>query len=127
EAKPAKGSWEAKNGPGRLMDIELMAQMACLIAGSPLRRVEQQIAAGVKAGELSRTEADMLLETYRLCWRMQAGSRLLSDQALDVAHLGEGARAFLLRETQEPDAAALSARLETAAAAASAVIAAHMG
>ncbi len=127
EAKPARGSWEAKNGPGRLMDIELMAQMACLLAGAPVRRVEQQIAAGLKSGELTGDEAEVLLSSYRLCWRMQAGARLLSEGALDVTHLGEGARVFLLRETGEADAAALSARLDAAAGAAAAVVAAHMG
>ena len=34
EAKPAQGPWEAKNGPGRLMDIELCAQTLALIAAS---------------------------------------------------------------------------------------------
>ena len=38
-AKPAAGSWEAKNGAGRLMDIELLAQTAALRAADPARQV----------------------------------------------------------------------------------------
>ena len=40
-------------------------------------------------------------------WRLHAGARLLSDRALDWQSLGEGGRAFLLRETGAADAAAL--------------------
>jgi glutamate-ammonia-ligase adenylyltransferase len=34
-AKPAQGAWDAKNGAGRIMDIELAAQTIALIAGKP--------------------------------------------------------------------------------------------
>ncbi|MFN7224218.1 MAG: glutamine-synthetase adenylyltransferase [Paracoccaceae bacterium] len=124
-AKPAKGSWEAKNGSGRLMDIELCAQMVCLIVGSPARGVERQIAAGAGAG-LSHSDQTALLDAYRLLWRLQCGTRLLTEGALELADLGEGGRAFLLRETGEPSAAALTARLEAATALAEAVIEAQM-
>lgn len=126
-AKPAKGAWEAKNGPGRLLDIELLAQMAALQAGSPARGVEMQVAAGVKGGVLSVSDQTVLMEAYRLLWRLQAGARLLTDRPLELERLGEGGRAFLLRETGEPDAAALSARLDRAVAAAGAVIRARVG
>ncbi len=126
-AKPAKGSWEAKNGPGRLMDIELAAQMLALRAGSPARQVERQIAAGRKAAILSDSEQTALLDAYRLLWRLQAGTRLLTDRTLDLATLGIGGRAFLLRETGEPDEDALSARLEAATGRADTVIGALVG
>lgn len=126
-AKPARGAWEAKNGPGRLMDIELVAQMAALLTGSPLRGVERQIEAGRKGGILSDSDASTLLAAYRVMWRLQAGTRLITEGALDPLKLGEGARAFLLRETGEAEADALGARLEAAAAAAEAVIAAQVG
>ena len=126
-AKPARGVWEAKNGPGRLMDIELLAQMLALLSGSPARGVDRQIAAGRKAGIVSDSEQTVLLDAYRLLWRLQAGTRLVTDGTLDMAALGEGARAFLLRETAEPDAEALSDRLDRATALAEAVIVAHVG
>jgi glutamate-ammonia-ligase adenylyltransferase len=125
-AKPARGSLDAKNGPGRMMDIELIAQMAGLLAGSPLRRVAQQIAAGVKSGELSVIEAESLQACHRLFWQVQAVSRLLSDGVQQVADMGEGARAFLLRETGEADIDHLVARLDTGAATAAAIISAHL-
>ena len=127
EAKPAKGAWEAKNGPGRLLDIELLAQMAALQAGSPARGVEMQLAAGVKGAILSVSDQTALMEAYRLLWRLQAGARLLTDRPLELDRLGEGGRAFLLRETGEADAAGLSARLDRAVAAAGAVVSARVG
>ncbi|MDZ4136988.1 MAG: glutamine-synthetase adenylyltransferase, partial [Paracoccaceae bacterium] len=124
-AKPAAGSWEAKNGAGRLMDIELLAQTAALRAGDGARRVEAQLRAGVKSGFLSAADEAALLAAYRLCWRLQAGGRLLTDAALDMDQLGEGGRAFLLRETGQAAAKDLSDQLEAAVAVAAAVIAAH--
>ena len=126
-AKPASGAWEAKNGPGRLMDIELLAQTACLLRADPARRVEQQLRAGVKGGEVSDSDETILLDAYRLLWRLQCASRLLGDKGLDPDTLGEGARAFLVRETGVADAEALSARLSHAVSAAAEVIEAKLG
>ncbi len=120
EAKPAKGTWEAKNGPGRLMDIELCAEWAALVAANPARQVERQIAS---KGVLAAADQAVLLETYRLLWRLQCGAKLLTDRALDLDTLGEGGRAFLLRETGESTVAALSARLDRAVSLAEGVIA----
>ena len=121
-AKPGEGEWEAKRGPGKLMDIELLAQMVALQSASPARSVERQLAAGVTAGIMSQMDATVLLDAYRLCWRLQAGSRLLSDQAVDPAALGETARAFLLRETGAAEVAGLSDYLAQQAVSAEAVI-----
>jgi len=126
-AKLARGVWEAKNGPGRLMDIELMAQMAALLTGSPARGVERQIEAGRKGAILSDSDAQVLLDAYRLLWRLQAGTRLITDGVVEPGSLGEGACAFLLRETGQPGADALSGRLESVTGLADAVIAAHLG
>jgi glutamate-ammonia-ligase adenylyltransferase len=110
EAKPAQGGWDAKNGAGRIMDIELGAQTVALIAGSPVRGVERQIAAG--AGRiLPETDAQALLTGYRLLWRLHAAGRLLTDGVLDVGALGQGARAFVLRETGASDEATLAAEI----------------
>jgi glutamate-ammonia-ligase adenylyltransferase len=125
-AKPGLAPWEAKLGPGKLMDIELLAQTLALQAASPARGVEAQIAAGRKAGRISAAQAGTLLKAYRLCWHLQAGSRLLSDRDLDPAKLGMGARAFLLRECEEASPEALSAHLAEAAAGADAEIAATL-
>lgn len=121
-AKPPAGAWEAKNGAGRLMDIELLAQTCALRAADPARRVEQQLRAGVKRGFLSDSDERALLDAYRLCWRLQAGTRLLTDRVLKMDQIGAGGRAFLVRETGADSPDALSQTLETRVAAAAAVV-----
>lgn len=125
-AKPATGACEAKNGPGRLMDIELCAQMLALMAGSPARGVEAQIAAAQAAG-LSKAEAGVLLTAYRTLWRLQCGARLLTDGPVVLSNLGKGGRAFLLRETGQETPDALTARLDEVTALAAEVIDAQVG
>ncbi len=125
-AKGPEGPWEAKLGPGRLLDIALFAQSCALRAGQPARRTEAQLRHGVRAGLLTGEEEDVLLAAHRLCWRLQEASRLLTDRPLDPQTLGEAGRAFLLRETGETSLMSLSARLSAAVEAAAAVIDASM-
>ena len=125
-AKPAQGAWDAKNGPGRIMDIELAAQTLALLAASPARGVERQIAAGA-GGRMPDSDAQALLSAYRLQWRLHAAARLLSDEALDLDRLGEGARAFILRETGAASVPDLQSRLADAHQAATAAVARLMG
>jgi glutamate-ammonia-ligase adenylyltransferase len=84
--------------------------------------VEAQIEAGRKSARITHAQGETLLAAYRLCWHLQAGSRLLSDRDLDPAKLGMGARAFLLRECGEASPEALSLHLAEAAARADAEI-----
>ncbi|MDE3028501.1 MAG: glutamine-synthetase adenylyltransferase, partial [Paracoccaceae bacterium] len=121
-AKPVASAWEAKDGAGRLMDVELLAQTAALLAGSPARRIEVQLHAGVTCGWLDPAAERAALAAYRLCWQLRCGSKLLSDGALDLASVGEGGTAFLLRETGAPDVATLAARLDGLTAGAAVVI-----
>jgi len=121
EAKPAQGSWDAKNGAGRIMDIELCAQTVALIAGSPARSVERQIAAGA-GSVLPDSDAQVLASGYRLLWRLHAAGRLLTDGVLDLGALGQGARAFVLRETGATDDAALAAEIARVVQAAEAAV-----
>jgi len=125
-AKPAQGAWDAKNGPGRIMDIELAAQTLALLAASPARGVERQIAAGA-GGRMPDSDAQALLSAYRLQWRLHAAARLLSDEALDLDRLGEGARAFILRETGAASVPDLQSRLADAHQAATAAVTRLMG
>ncbi|MGP9790447.1 bifunctional [glutamine synthetase] adenylyltransferase/[glutamine synthetase]-adenylyl-L-tyrosine phosphorylase [Roseinatronobacter sp. NSM] len=112
DAKPAHGIWDAKAGPGRLMDIELAAQFCALAAGHHGRRVEQQLRAGVKAGVISAQDEACLLRAYRLCWTMQATGRLLADQISDVADLGRGGQKFILASVGCDSVSALASRLK---------------
>ncbi|MBC7477872.1 MAG: bifunctional [glutamine synthetase] adenylyltransferase/[glutamine synthetase]-adenylyl-L-tyrosine phosphorylase [Pseudorhodobacter sp.] len=122
EARPGRGALEAKAGPGKMMDVELFAQMLALQAGAAGRGVESQLAAGIAGGKVSQTEATALLDAYRFCWRLRVALKLISDPAT----LGQGAAAFVLRETGQPGLDALVARLAEVAAAADAVITAKL-
>ncbi|MBD3802833.1 MAG: glutamine-synthetase adenylyltransferase [Thioclava sp.] len=121
-AKPVKGRWEAKIGAGRLQDIELLAQWFALHEGAPARRVEAQLRIGPRAGLVDKPTGEALASAYRFLWRLRAGEKLLSDDALDLEALGEGATAFMLRETGMETLEALSARLETATAEVAAIV-----
>jgi len=110
-AKAPDGAWEAKIGPGRLQDVELLAQSFALRAGDPARRVEAQLRIGARAGLVTPEAGEALARAYRFLWRLQAGGRLLTDRPLDMEAIGEGGRAFLLRETGVDSLAALADRL----------------
>ncbi|MFN3646793.1 MAG: glutamine-synthetase adenylyltransferase [Gemmobacter sp.] len=120
------GGWEAKAGPGRLLDIELMAQTCALIAGDPARRTEAQLRAGLRAGVIGKAEEAALAAALRLLWQVQAAGRLLSLAVPDPSRMGLGGRAFVLRETGADSAEALAARLETLAAEADRIISAAL-
>lgn len=121
-AKAPDGEWEAKTGPGRLQDIELLAQSCALRTAAPARRVEPQLRAGLRAGLLGPGEEAALQEAYRFLWRLQAGGRLLTQRPLDMEAIGEGGRAFLLRETAMSDIAALRSQLAARTAQAAGII-----
>ncbi|MBQ2263433.1 MAG: glutamine-synthetase adenylyltransferase [Loktanella sp.] len=120
QAKGPDGDWDAKNGPGRLQDIELAAQTAALLAGSAARDVTAQLHAGCDAGWLDPADCAAVCDAATLFWRLQAALRLLTGGPLVPADLGEGARRMILRETGCDDLDGLLARMtdlrETAAA-----------
>ena len=122
-AKPRAGPLDPKFGPGRLMDIELLAQTCALITGSAARTVEMQLAAGVVGGVVSVSNQTDLVSAYRLCWSLLTAARLLSDPIPDLGHLGKGGRAFVLRETGMKDEPDLIRRIDAATTRAAVVVA----
>lgn len=116
------GDWEAKSGPGRLMDIELAAQTCALIAGDPARRVEAQLQAGVRAGVISKPEGEGLARALRLFWRLQAAARLLEIAQPDPDRMAEGPRSFILRECGVEGASDLGAQIAQASQASERII-----
>ncbi len=121
-AKGSGGPLEAKLGAGRLLDIELIAQTGALLGPSHPRDTLAQIEAGARAGLYDEAGAKVLRAAYRIFWSLQLGARLLTGDALDAQKLGQGGRAFLLRETGFDDIGALEAALADHASAAAAVI-----
>ncbi|MDB6182404.1 putative nucleotidyltransferase substrate binding domain-containing protein [Paracoccus fistulariae] len=126
-AKATDGQWEAKVGPGRLQDIELLAQSLALRAGDPARTTLAQLRAGKRAGLMEATAADELSSAWRFLWRLQCSGRLLTSKPLDMEELGLGGQEFLLRETAQPSLEALQDSLNTRVAGAASLIDDHIG
>ena len=121
-AKPSQGAWDAKAGPGRLQDIELLAQTAALRARASARAVPDQIDAGVADGWIDAADAQALTAAAALLWQVQAAAGLLTGAVLDPDTVGEGARRFVLRETASDDLDTLLHDLRHAQAAAEKII-----
>ncbi len=98
-AKPTDSALDPKLGYGRMQEVELTAQTACLLAGETARDVHSGLNAGLEIGWLDEADRAALDHAYTLCWKLFHAARLLSDQPLDLAQIGEGASGFLLRET----------------------------
>src|SRR6056297_2435425 len=120
-AKSPDGPWDAKLGPGRLQEVELLAQACTLIAGRAERDVAAGLQAGVAIGLLDGGEREALACAYGLCWTLVQASKLLSDRALDPEAIGEGGKAFVLRQSGFETITALQAALEEETGKASAV------
>src|SRR6056297_523719 len=114
DAKTPAGPWDTKLGPGRMQEIELLAQAGALMAGDAGRTVEDGLQAGVAIGWLSDADKKALSRAYRLCWDILQAARLLSDRPLDPGNLGEGGAGFVLRETGHDTLACLQGGLEQA-------------
>jgi [glutamine synthetase] adenylyltransferase / [glutamine synthetase]-adenylyl-L-tyrosine phosphorylase len=126
-AKPAEGPWDAKLGPGRLQDVELIGQAGSLMAGSGAGGTRAGLAAAVGCGWIAPASGAALDAAYLLFWRLQLVSKLLSDRPLDPAGIGEGGCRMLLRETGFETLDALAAALVEVAGAADAAIHAALG
>ncbi len=126
EAKSPDGVFDAKIGPGRLQDMELLAQTAALRAGSPVRDFAGQLESGIASGWLTEDEAETLRSSAGLFWSLQAAARLLTGAPLDLEAVGEGGLRLILRETGMESAEALIEELECRGEAAAAVIAAKL-
>ncbi len=98
-AKAPAGIWDAKNGPGRMMDIELISQTGALLSGVAQRDVHTGLDGAVAAGLLDVAGAQSLKQCYYLCWSVQCAARLLSGKVIEADKIGEGGAAFLCRAT----------------------------
>ncbi|WP_306154332.1 glutamine-synthetase adenylyltransferase [Roseovarius sp. MMSF_3281] len=121
-AKSPDGPWDTKLGAGRLQEVELLAQACSLISGDVARDVSSGLAAGVAIGVLDDGDREALLRAYGLCWTLVQASKLLRDKALDPEAIGEGGKAFVLREAGYDTIEALRAALEEETGKAGAVI-----
>ncbi|WP_085804133.1 glutamine-synthetase adenylyltransferase [Roseovarius albus] len=99
EAKEPSGLWDAKLGPGRLQDLELIAQAATLISDGVGRDNIAGLQNGVACGWLSDADSVALGHAHRLFWQVHQAARLLGDRPLDAETIGVGGAAFVLRDT----------------------------
>ncbi len=111
-AKAPAGIWDAKNGEGRMMDIELMAETGALMAGLANRDVMSGLDGAVAAGLLDVAQALTLKDSYDLCWSVQCAARLLSGKVIEADKIGEGGAAFLCRATGFEQVEALQSALQ---------------
>jgi glutamate-ammonia-ligase adenylyltransferase len=113
---------DAKEGPGRMKDIELLAETAALVAGVPARDVTGQLESGVSLGWIGPDDARVLANAHHLYGRLNHATRLLTDRRLDLEEVGQGGRAFIVREADVADSADLAAKSESLRAQCAAII-----
>lgn len=113
-AKLPSGVWDAKNGAGRMMDIELLSQAGALLAAATTRDVAAGLQQAVVCGWLDAAAALYLQNSYSLYWSVQSAARLLSDAILNQDNIGEGAAQFLIRSTGFETMTALEEALRNA-------------
>ncbi|WP_292020424.1 glutamine-synthetase adenylyltransferase [Maritimibacter sp. UBA3975] len=107
-AKGDGGPMEPKVGPGRLQDIELVAQCAAVLAPGTPRDTAEQIEAGVGIGWITREEAESLNVAYATLRKVQSAAKLLTEDRLDLDAVGQGGRDFLYRTMEVDDAEGLA-------------------
>ena len=122
DAKTPAGPWDAKLGPGRLQEIELLAQAGTLLAGSAARDTGAGLENAVVTGILDAAHERALRAAHVLCWRLHMAARLLDVPAADPEVIGAGGRAFVLRETGHDSAEALRRDLDACTERAAAMI-----
>ncbi|WP_223422487.1 [protein-PII] uridylyltransferase family protein [Tateyamaria pelophila] len=126
-AKSPQGIWDAKLGPGRLQDIELLAQAGLLLKGSAARDVETGLEGAVATGLLNAADAQTLTETYAMMFQVQMASRLLTIGPVDPQNVGTGGQAILLRAVSADSMDEAEARLQKMATASDAIISVAVG
>ena len=95
-------------------------------SGQAPRRTARGLAAAAQEGWLSRAEADHLAATYRLCWALQIGARLITQGRLDPGQLGAGGCSFLTSLAGVDGPEALRAKLDEMASRAAEIISAAL-
>lgn len=96
-AKTPTSVWDAKIGPGRMQDIELIAQAGTLIAGLASRDIPSGLKGAAGDGWLTDQDAAALAGNHAFYWSVSVAARLLSGKELDTDQIGEGGANFLCR------------------------------
>jgi glutamate-ammonia-ligase adenylyltransferase len=119
--------WEVKLGPGRMMDIELLAQTGTLIHGLiGLRRPRRMLAKLGKSGWIAPADAAFLETALDRLATLQQIGRLASDHTIDPSEGGQGLVKLVLSATGAPDLDTLRETLAADAETASDIISARL-
>jgi len=103
--------WEAKQGPGRMLDIEMLAQAAALLTGCYAQDVSEQLGRACALDWISKDEQTDMIANYSRLRRLQQVRRLVGGSALTREPMGQGVCDLLLADTDEKTIEALEARL----------------
>ena len=116
--------WEVKLGPGRMMDIELLAQAGALIHDpTGLRSPRRMLARLGTLGWIAPPDAAALETALARLAALQQILRLASDRTIDPAEGGAGLVRLVLSATGQPDLDTLRRRLAADARRSAAIIA----
>jgi len=121
-AKPPEGPWDVKLGPGRLLELELVAQAGNLLAAQGARGPVPGLRGAVASGWLDAAGGAALEAAHGLCSTLQMAARLFGDGPLDPDRIGRAGADFVLRETGEESLGSLAQRLERTCGEAASVI-----
>ncbi|MGJ8545291.1 MAG: glutamine-synthetase adenylyltransferase [Sulfitobacter sp.] len=121
-AKQPGNIWDAKIGPGRMQDIELLAQAGILIAGTGKRGIAEGLQAAADCAVLDAKGAAQLQTAYAQLWALQSAARLLSAQVPDPQTMGRAAADFLRRSLACDSLTEMASQLEQSFAANDAII-----
>ncbi|MEM9969023.1 MAG: glutamine-synthetase adenylyltransferase [Pseudomonadota bacterium] len=110
-AKAPEGPFDAKIGPGRLQEIELIAQAGALLAGHVSHHAPDGLRHAAQIGLLNSETATTLTRAYEMCWSLQCAARLLSTTAVQPTALGQAGIQFLTRAAGVADLDTLAAKM----------------
>ncbi|MEM6311448.1 MAG: glutamine-synthetase adenylyltransferase [Pseudomonadota bacterium] len=105
-AKPGDHWLDVKTGPGRIQDIELLAQTGALLAGSPTH----DIASGLAA--LGLRDTQLLADTHHMLWCLHLARRLVLPDIARSDEIGPGAATFLAAQAGQTSLADTQKALE---------------
>ena len=112
DAERVNDAWETRLGTGRLLDLDIAAHAAALLAGSPDRQAANQLRRGRDSGWIDEDGVELLLTSYSLLRNVLQVARLTVDGKFSPESAGAGASDLLLRETGETSVASLAKQLE---------------
>ncbi len=123
----ADSPWETKLGPGRMMDIELLAQTGALLHGfAMLRRPRAMLDRLGREGWLDAADAARLIAQHARLAALQQLLRLASDHTIAPEEGGAGLVRLVLEATETADLDALRDLLAAEAEAVAEIVAARL-